>query len=226
MANSGTISKRPILPAASGGPACRSSGTCGTPRRERCDAALPTRSPHAGRPYTRVHPLCRPWRDCTRRSIGDAHMHVRLQLGQIQGPEGGRKGAGRGPEGERRTIGSDAGAAPTVSGAGRADQHVAQFPQFGCRGPFVERGGDILRSASHLIDPVRQVGRVVGRQHHRVGGQSRCSPAVQRGPLLIRPLPARLAAVLAATADRRVGHVPTAPAARLRLGAAGHACRL
>jgi len=125
-----------------------------------------------------------------------------------------------------RTIRSDAGAAPAVSGPGGTDQHVAQFAQFGCPGTFVERGGNVLRSASHLVDPVRQIGRVVGGQHHRVSGQSRHAPAVQRSPLLIRPLAARLAAVPAPTAHRRVGHVPTAPAARLRLGATGHAWRL
>jgi hypothetical protein len=41
--------------------------------------------------------------------------------------------------------------------------------------------------------------------------------------LLVGPLPARLAAVLAATAHSGIGHVSTAPAARLRVGAAGHA---
>ena len=62
--------------------------------------------------------------------------------------------------------------APAVGGPGGPDQHVAQFAQFGCPGAFVERGGDILRRASHLVNAIRQVGGLVGRQHHRVGGQA------------------------------------------------------
>jgi hypothetical protein len=44
--------------------------------------------------------------------------------------------------------------------------------------------------------------------------------------LLVGALPAGLPAVLAAAAHPGVGHVPTAPAAWLGVGTAGHDCRL
>ena len=85
------------------------------------------------------------------------------------------------------TTRSDAGAAPAVGGPGGADQHVAQFAQFGCPGSFVERRGDVLGGASHLVDAIRQVGGVVGRQHHRVGGQSRRPRPGSSRPAARRP---------------------------------------
>src|SRR5262249_34360503 len=49
----------------------------------------------------------------------------------------------------------DGHSAPAVGGPGGPDQHVAQVAQLGRRGPFVERRGDILRSASHLVNAIR-----------------------------------------------------------------------
>jgi hypothetical protein len=107
------------------------------------------------------------------------------------------------------------------------DQRITQFAQYGRLGSFVERCSDILRRTSHLVNAIRQVGRIVGRQHDRVGGQSRQAPGltpVHRRPLLVCPLPAGLPTVLATTTHPDIGHVSTAPAARLGAGAAGHAC--
>ena len=67
--------------------------------------------------------------------------------------------------------GSDTHSAPTVGGPGRLDQTSHSSRSSVCPGPFVERGSDVLGRASHLVNAIRQVGRVVGRQHHRVGGQ-------------------------------------------------------
>jgi hypothetical protein len=50
---------------------------------------------------------------------------------------------------------SDTHSAPAVSGAGGADQHSAKFAEFGCPGSFVERRGDVLRRASHLVNAIR-----------------------------------------------------------------------
>ena len=63
--------------------------------------------------------------------------------------------------------------APPVGGLGRLHQRFAQFAQFGSTRALVERGGDVLGGASHLIDAIGQVGRIVGRQHHRIGRQGR-----------------------------------------------------
>ncbi|CKM16965.1 Uncharacterised protein [Mycobacterium tuberculosis] len=55
-----------------------------------------------------------------------------------------------------------AGSAPPIGSPGGPDQLVAQIAQFGRRGSFVERGDDILGGASHLVNTIRQIGRVVG----------------------------------------------------------------
>ena len=123
--------------------------------------------------------------------------------------------------------------APPVGGLGGSHQHSAQFTQFGSTRAFVQRGGDILRGASHLVDAVGQVSSLIGRQHHRVGRQGCAFHTVDRGPLLVGALPTRLPAVLAATAQAAVGDVSTTPAARLRADTTSHehdfsrgACRI
>jgi hypothetical protein len=68
----------------------------------------------------------------------------------------------------RETSRSDTHSAPAVSSPGGADQHIAKFAQVGCLGSFVERCGDVFCRTSHLVNAIRQVGRLVGRQHHRV----------------------------------------------------------
>src|SRR5947209_19040074 len=77
-------------------------------------------------------------------------------------------------------AGLDARSAPTVGGAGGPDQHVAQLAKFGRRGALVERRGDVLRCASHLVNTVREVGGILGRQHHRVGRQGPGLTPIQR----------------------------------------------
>jgi hypothetical protein len=68
----------------------------------------------------------------------------------------------------RETSRSDTHSAPAISSPGGADQRIAKFAQFGCLGSFVERCGDVFCRTSHLVNAIRQVGRLVGRQHHRV----------------------------------------------------------
>ncbi len=113
-----------------------------------------------------------------------------------------------------------------AGGSGGLDQRVAQLTQPGGPGALVDRGRHVLGRAAHLVDAIGQVGRVVGGQHHGILGHRRGAVPVQRAALLVGPLPAGLAAVLAATAHARVGDVATAPAAGLRMGTAAHACRL
>jgi hypothetical protein len=185
MANSGRISKRPILPASRAGPA-RTRPRGGEPERRRARSTLV--------PITAGY---------TRRAVHGATL-----------PGDPSVVAGGGLDGRP---------APAVGGPGGAHQHIAQLAQLGRPGPFVERGGDIFGRTSHLVNAVRQVGRVVGRQHHRVCRQRPGLAPVQGGTLLVGPLTARLPAVLAATAHAGVGHVSTAPAARLGVGPAGHA---
>jgi hypothetical protein len=112
--------------------------------------------------------------------------------------------------------------APAVGGLRGSHQRVAQLTQFGYRGPFVQRRGNVLGRASHLVDAVGQVGGLVSGQHDRVWRHQRTFCAVDRGPLLVGPLPARLPAVLAATSQPVVADVAAAPAARLRADATAH----
>jgi len=111
---------------------------------------------------------------------------------------------------------------PAVGGRGGSHQRIAQFTQFGRRGSFVKRGSDVLCRASHLIDAIGQVGGLVSGQHHRVRRHRGTFYAIDRGTLLVGPLPARLPAVLAATAHPAVGDVAATPAARLRADATCH----
>ena len=88
---------------------------------------------------------------------------------------------------------------------------------------------NVLRCASHLVNAIRQVGCIVGRQHDRIGGQRKrathLTPA-NRGPLLVGPLATRLPTVLATTAHPDIRDVSATPAARLGPRATSHACRL
>lgn len=150
-------------------------------------------SSRCGTHAAEIHRTRRPWRDCTR-----------LLAGQPL----------------------DTHPAPTVGCPGGPQQLVAQFTQFVCAGSFVKCGGDVLRRTSHLVDAVRQVSRVLSRQHHSIGGQRQRGPRIAPGhhrPLFVRPLPARLPAVLAAAAHARVSNVAAAPAAWLRAGTTTHA---
>ena len=212
MANSGRISKRPILPVATG----RSASTCGTPCPRGCDAALLRHAwCRSGGSDPAVHLARHPWRDCTRLRIAGGRAH-----------DSGILGAGRaGPRAPTRRR-SDTHSAPTVGGPRGADQHIAELAQFGRSRSLVERCGDVLGRASDLVDAVREVGRIVSGQHHRVSRHRGRLAPVDRRPLLVGPLPAGLAAILTAPAQPDVGHVSTTPAARLRAGTAGHACRL
>ena len=208
MANSGRISKRPILPCATGRSVSTWAGPCwravGRPARWCWDLADP--DPSVARS---------PWRDCTRLRIAGGRAHG-----------SGMVGTGRPEPCSAKRCGLDTHSAPTVGGPGGADQHVAQFAQFSWSGSFVERGGNVLGCASDLVNTIRQVGSVVGRQHHRVSGQRPCLTPVDRRTLLVSPLPARLPAILTAAAHPGVGHISTAPAAWLRVGTTAHACRL
>jgi hypothetical protein len=112
--------------------------------------------------------------------------------------------------------------APAVGGHGGSHQRIAQFAQFGCPGSFVKRRCNVFCRASHLIDAIRQVSGLVSRQHHRVRRHRRTFHSVDRGPLLVGPLPARLPTVLAPTAHPAVSDVAPAPAARLRTDATCH----
>jgi hypothetical protein len=123
---------------------------------------------------------------------------------------------------------SDDHSAPAVGSLGGADQHIAQFAQFGCIGTFVERRGDILRGASDLVNAIRKVSRLVSREHHGISRQRQCGPSFapsDQSPLFIGPLAARLPTILTAPAHPHFGHVATAPAAWLWVGTAAHACR-
>ena len=111
--------------------------------------------------------------------------------------------------------------APTVSGLHGPHQRGAQLPQLGGFGALVERCDDILRGAAHLIDPVRQLGRLHGREHHRVGRQA--GRRADRRTLFVGTLSTGLPAVPAPTTQTRIRHVAAAPAARLRSHATGHA---
>src|ERR1700730_2868845 len=114
--------------------------------------------------------------------------------------------------------------APPVGGHGGSHQRVAQLAQLGSRGSFVERRRNVFCRASDLIDAIGQVSGLVSGQHHRVGRQRRTFRSVDRGPLLVGPLPTRLPAVLAATAHPAIaGHDGTStPAAWLRADATCH----
>jgi len=114
--------------------------------------------------------------------------------------------------------------APPVGGSGGPHQGVAELAKLWGAGAFVQRGGDIFGRASHLVNPIGQVSGLVGGEHHGVLGQRCALPAIDRRPLLVRALPARLAAVLAAPTQPAVtgGDGSAAPAARLRAVAACH----
>jgi hypothetical protein len=112
--------------------------------------------------------------------------------------------------------------APAVGGHGGSHQRVAQLAQLGSRGSFVKRGRNVFCRASHLIDAIGQVSGLVSGQHHRVGRQRRTFRSVDRGPLLVGPLPTRLPAVLAPPAHPVVGDVAATPAAWLRADATCH----
>jgi hypothetical protein len=202
MANSGGISKRPILPVAKGGPA----STCGTSCRTRCDVAWQRARWHRN-PSDPEH---LPWRDCTWLCIGGGQAHVGVLLDTSRWAL--RRGMSR----------SDTNSAPAVSSPGGSNKHIAKFAQFGCPGSFVERGGDVFCRTSHLVNAVRQVSGLVGGQHHRVGGECRHFAPVQCGSLLVCPLPTGPPTVLAATTHPDIGYVSTAPAAGLRADTTGH----
>lgn len=112
--------------------------------------------------------------------------------------------------------------APAVGGLRGSHQRVTQLTQFGCRGSFVQRRGNIFGGASDLVDAVGQVGGLVGGQHYRVWRHRRTFCAVDRGPLFVGPLPARLLTVLAATSQLVVVDITSTPAARLRADATAH----
>jgi hypothetical protein len=112
--------------------------------------------------------------------------------------------------------------APAVGGRGGSHQRITQFTQFGRRGSFVKRRSNVFCRASHLIDAIGQVGGLICGQHHRVGRHRGTFCAVDRGTLLVGPLPARLPAVLAATAHPAVGDVASTPSARLWADATCH----
>ncbi len=112
--------------------------------------------------------------------------------------------------------------APPVGGLRGAHQGSTQIAQFEGVSPLVERGGDVLGRASHLVDAVRQVGCLVGRQHHRVGGHRCAFRAVDRGPLLVGALPTRLPTVLFASPHAAVSDISATPSARLRADASSH----
>jgi hypothetical protein len=112
--------------------------------------------------------------------------------------------------------------APAVGGLRGSHQRIAQFPQFGGTGSFVEGRGHIFCCASHLVDPVGQVGGLVSRQHDCVWGHQRAWRAVDGGSLLIGPLATGLPAVLTATAQPVLGDIASTPAARLRADATAH----
>ena len=112
--------------------------------------------------------------------------------------------------------------APPVGRLRGAHQGGAQFAQLGGVSTLLERNGDVFSCASHLIDAIGQVGGLVGRQHHRVGGHRRALGAVDRGSLLVGALPTRLPAVLAAASHPAVGDISATPAARLRADALSH----
>ncbi len=208
MANSDWISKRPLSPAATGRPA----GTCAASRTGKLRRGAPGELAGQGSAVDVPHG---PWRDCTRLAIAGGQAHV---VGSSGWPVGSSRAA--------RAMRSDTCSAPAVGRPGGVDQRLAQLAEFGGLGALLECGGDVLGRTSHLVDAIREVGRVVGRQHHRIVGHRRSAVPVQRGPLFVGPLPARLPAVLAATAHSHVGDVSTAPAAGLRVGATAHACRL
>ena len=112
--------------------------------------------------------------------------------------------------------------APPVGGLGGAHQGRAQLPQFRRARTFLQCGSDVFRCASHLVDAVGEVSYLHRRQHHRISGQRRTLDTVDRGPLLVGALPARLPAVLTATAHPAVGNVAATPTAWLRADAACH----
>jgi hypothetical protein len=112
--------------------------------------------------------------------------------------------------------------APPVGGLGGSHQGRAQLPQFRRARTFVQCGSDVFRCASHLVDTVGEVSGLHPGQHHRVGGQRPTLGTVDRGPLLVGTLPARLPAVLTATTHPAVGDVAATPTAWLRADAACH----
>jgi hypothetical protein len=112
--------------------------------------------------------------------------------------------------------------APPVGSARGAHQRGTQITQLGGVGTLVERGDDVLGSASHLVHTVGQVSCLVGRQHHRVRGDRRTLGAADQSALLVGPLPTRLPAVLAASSHRAVGDVAATPSAWLGVDASCH----
>jgi hypothetical protein len=112
--------------------------------------------------------------------------------------------------------------APPVGRLRRSHQGSAQFTQLGWVSTLLERNSDVLGRAPHLIDPVGQVGSLVGRQHHRVRGDRHAFRTVERCPLLVSALPTRLPAVLTASPHPAVGDISATPAAWLRADASSH----
>lgn len=98
------------------------------------------------------------------------------------------------------------------------------MPQLLMRSAFTQGRGDVLGSASHLVDPVRQGRRLVGGEHHRVWCQRGRLPAADQGALLVGALSAGLPAVLPPPPDPSISHVAATPSARLGAGTAWHVC--
>jgi hypothetical protein len=193
MANSDRISKRPLLPAATGVPAARGA-LAG--QRSALDVARG------------------PWRDCTRLAIDGGQAACRNCSAKVGSGRCDTNDAVTHPLGASRRQ-------PWRRGSARRTTGAVRLPRLPRRSLW-----HVLGRAPHLVNPVRQVGSIVGRQHHRIFGHRRHAVAIQRSPLLVRPLPARLPAVLAAPAHPGIGDVSAAPSAGLRVGAAAHACRL
>lgn len=120
MANSDRISKRPMLPAAKGG----SGPTCGTPcpmglRRARCRCGPADRA-------IRVAP--RPWRDCTRLTIGSGRVPgggISIGAGQCGAAP---TGAVRRPLDASRRLPGRHGAASRTVRAIRLLRHLRRAP--------------------------------------------------------------------------------------------------
>ena len=100
--------------------------------------------------------------------------------------------------------------------AGGRQQGADQVIELTRTCPFGEGGRDILCGAAHLVQPVGQVGRLIGAQDD---GVRRQVTTIDRVSVLVRPLPAGMRAVPAPSPETLLGRqLAAAPVASQHSG--------